>query len=152
MLIRLYPRAWRDRYGPEFEVLLLEGANFRSVANVIFSALREQMFPTQGANVTEPELSFSAMVRRPSAFIPMVMSFTALAIVLSHIAMYGAAREVDEGAAAHLWQLLMVLQTPVLLFFAIKWLPRAPRQSLYVIALQAGSVLASVAPVYFLNL
>jgi hypothetical protein len=46
----------------------------------------------------------------------------------------------------------MAGQLPVLLFFAIKWLPRAPRQTLYVLALQAGAVLAAMAPVYFLGL
>jgi hypothetical protein len=46
----------------------------------------------------------------------------------------------------------MAGQMPVLAFFAIKWLPRAPRQTLYVLALQAGAVLASVAPVFYFNL
>jgi hypothetical protein len=46
----------------------------------------------------------------------------------------------------------MAGQLPVLFFFAVKWLPRAPKQSLYVLALQAGAALASMAPVYFLNL
>ncbi len=96
--------------------------------------------------------SFGAMVRRPSAFLPIAMSLTALAIVLGHIAVYGAVREPDEGAAAHLWQLLMAGQVPVLAFFAIKWLPRAPRQALGVLAVQAGAVLASMAPVFFFNL
>jgi hypothetical protein len=40
----------------------------------------------------------------------------------------------------------------VLAYFAIKWLPRAPTQTLRVLALQAGTVLAAMAPVYFLNL
>jgi hypothetical protein len=66
--------------------------------------------------------------------------------------MFGIAREPDEGAAPHIWQLLMTGQLPVLAFFAIKWLPRAPRQTLYVLGLQAGAVLAAIAPVYFLNL
>ena len=152
MLTRLYPRAWRNRYGAEFEALLLDLTTFRSVADIICSAFREHIFPTQGGNVNQSELSFSAIIRRPSALIPMAMSFTALAIVLSHIAMSGAVREADEGIAAHLWQLLMALQTPLLAFFAIKWFPKAPRQSLYVIALQAGAMLASLAPVYFFNL
>jgi hypothetical protein len=46
----------------------------------------------------------------------------------------------------------MAGQLPVLLFFAIKWIPRAPKQTLYVLALQAGAALASMAPVYLLNL
>jgi len=100
----------------------------------------------------QPAYSFRAMLKHPSAFIPVAMSLIALALVLGHIAIYGAAREVDEGATAHLWQLLMAGQLPVLAFFAIKWLPRAPRQTLGVLAVQAGAVLASMAPVFFLNL
>ncbi len=97
-------------------------------------------------------LSFGAAVRRPSALIPLAMSLTALAIVLGHIGIYGHAREADEGAAAHLWQILMAGQMPVLAFFAIKWLRRAPKQALGVLALQAGAVLASMAPVFYFNL
>jgi len=96
--------------------------------------------------------SFGGVVKKPSALIPMAMSLIALAVVLSHVAMYGVARETDEGAAAHIWQLLMAGQLPVLAFFAIKWLPRAPRPTIYVMALQAGAALASMAPVFFLNL
>ena len=96
--------------------------------------------------------SFGAMMKRPRAFVPVAMSLTALALVLGHIAIFGAAREADEGATAHLWQILMAGQLPVLAFFAIKWLPRAPRQALGVLALQAGAVLASMAPVFYFNL
>ncbi len=100
----------------------------------------------------QPARSFSSILRQPSAFLPLTMSLTALALVLSHIAIYGAAREADEGTTAHLWQILMAGQLPVLAFFAIKWLPRAPRQTLYVLGLQAGAVLASMAPVLYFNL
>ena len=96
-------------------------------------------------------MSFGAL-RQPTAIIPLAMSFAALAVVLGHIAVSGVAREADEGTAAHLWQLLMAGQLPVLLFFAIKWLPRAPKQTLGVLALQAGAALASMAPVFFLGL
>ena len=92
------------------------------------------------------------MIKKPSAFLPVAMSFAALAVVLAHVAIFGAAREADEGAAAHLWQLLMAAQLPVLAFFAIKWLPRSPKQALLVMALQAGADSAALAPVYFLNL
>lgn len=91
-------------------------------------------------------------VKKPSALIPVAMSLAALGVVLVHVALYGAAREPDEGAAAHLWQLLMAAQVPVIAFFAIKWLPRTPRQALLVLALQACAALAALAPVYFLNL
>ena len=95
--------------------------------------------------------SFGTLVRRPSAFLPLAMSLTALALVLGHIATFGIAPERDEVTDAHLWQLRMAGQMPVLAFFAIKWLPLAPRQTIYVLALQLGAALASVAPVFFLN-
>jgi hypothetical protein len=94
----------------------------------------------------------TSIIKHFSAFVPLIMSFAALATVLVHIGMFGAAREADEGTAAHIWQLLMAGQVPVVAFFAIKWLARAPRQALPVLALQVGAVLAALAPVYFLNL
>lgn len=104
------------------------------------------------------EQSFGTVVKKPSAFLPLAMSVTALALV-GGAYVFGLAtghgglvREPDEGAIAHLWQLLMAGQLPVLAFFAIKWLPRAPRQTLYVLALQTLAVLAAMAPVYLLNL
>ena len=91
-------------------------------------------------------------LRQPSALIPIAMSLAALSLVLGHIAFFGVAREADEGTAAHLWQLLMAGQIPVIAFFAIKWLPRNPGQALLVLALQAVAVLAAAAPVFLLNL
>jgi FtsH-binding integral membrane protein len=92
------------------------------------------------------------MIKKPSAFLPVVLSLAALGVVAAHVAIYGAAREADEGAAAHLWQLLMAAQLPLVAFFAIKWLPRNPGQALLVMALQAGAAVAALAPVYLLDL
>jgi hypothetical protein len=66
--------------------------------------------------------------------------------------MFGVVREADEGAAAHLWQLLMAGQLPIIAFFALKWLPQMPKQALQVMALQIVAALAALAPVYYLNL
>ena len=92
-----------------------------------------------------------SMMKRPSALVPIGMSMAALAVVLVHIAAYGTAREADEGTAAHLWQLLMAGQAPVVLYFAVKWLPEAPRQALGVLALQAAAAVAACAPVFWFN-
>ena len=97
-------------------------------------------------------MNLSTMMKQPSAFLPVAMSLAALATVLGHVAMFGAAREADEGTAAHVFQLLMLAQVPIVVFFAIKWLPRTPRQALLILALQAGAALAALAPVFFLNL
>jgi hypothetical protein len=48
--------------------------------------------------------------------------------------------------------LLVAGQLPVVAFFAIRWLPRAPRSALPVLAVQALAFLAALAPVYFLHL
>jgi hypothetical protein len=153
LLTRLYPRAWRERYGPEFEELLQnDRGGLRASANVVRSALCERIFPTYGGKMDPHSRSFGAILKQPTAFLPLAMSLTALAVVLGSVAMFGVVHEADEGATAHIWQLLMAGQLPVLLFFAIRWLPRAPRQTLYVLALQAVAVLAAMAPVYFLGL
>lgn len=97
-------------------------------------------------------MTFPSTIKLPSAFLPLAMSVAALAVVLGHVVIFGAAREADEGATAHLWQLLVAGQLPFVAYFAIKWLPRVPRSALPVLALQAVAVLAAMAPVYFLHL
>jgi hypothetical protein len=101
--------------------------------------------------------SFGAVLSQPSAFLPVAMSLIALAMVgctvmFDVLHTGGVVHEADEGTVAHLWQILMAGQIPVILFFAIKWLPRTPRRAVGVLALQAGAVLASMAPVFFLGL
>jgi len=90
-----------------------------------------------------------SIFRQPSAFIPVVMSLAALATVVIHVAMFGTARQADEGTAAHLWQLLMALQLPVIAAFAVKWLPLAPRQALLVLGVQFTAMVAAAAPVFY---
>src|ERR1700682_4991181 len=92
-----------------------------------------------------------AALKQLSALIPLAMSIAALGLVLSHIAIFGTARQADEGAAAHLWQVLMTGQIPFIAFFAIKWLPRTPGQALLVLVLQAIAGLAAATPVFLLN-
>jgi hypothetical protein len=93
-----------------------------------------------------------SLMKQPSALIPIAMSVAALALVLGHVAIFGVVHEADEGTAAHLWQFLMAGQVPVVVYFAMKWLPRAAGQALRVLALQAVAVLAACAPVYWFKL
>jgi len=90
-------------------------------------------------------------LKEPSAFLPVAMSLAGLALVLGHVAVYGIVHETDEGTAAHLFQLLMAGQLPMVAFFAIKWLPRAPRQALLVLALQAGAGLAAFVALFIME-
>ena len=97
------------------------------------------------------ELTFGSTLKHPSAFLPVLMSLLAVAVVLTHLVMFGTARQPDEGTAAHLWQFLMAGQLPFIAFFAIRWLPQAPRFGFVVLALQAIGALAALAPVYVLR-
>jgi len=99
--------------------------------------------------------------RARSAWIPILMSGAAIALVAGYLATgpheptivveNGVARP-DEGAAARLWQLLMVLQLPVIGWFALRWLSRAPRQAIAVLALQAVAIVVATLPVLMLEM
>ena len=89
------------------------------------------------------------LLTRPSALIPVVMSLAALTTVIGYIAMFGTASQADEGTAAHVWQLLMAGQVPVVAFFVIKWLPTDPARGSLVLALQVGTALAAMFPVWW---
>ena len=92
-----------------------------------------------------------SLIKQPSALLPMIMSIAALGLVVGHAAMYGVVHEADEGAAAHIFQLLMAAQMPVAAYFALKWIPEVPGEAFGVLALQAGTALAAFAAVYWLT-
>src|SRR5579871_6412530 len=96
--------------------------------------------------------SVLSLSRKPSAFVPMGMSLIALLVLLVHILAFGVVHEADEGPTAHIWQLLMAGQLPILGYFLIKWFPKVPKYAVSVLALQVSAALAAIAPVYFLAL
>ncbi len=91
------------------------------------------------------------LLKHPSAFLPVAMSLGALATIGIFIVLHGTAPQVDEGTAAHLWQILMAAQAPIVLYFAVTWVTRSPRQALPVLALQVVAALAAMAPVFLLH-
>lgn len=92
-------------------------------------------------------MSVSELLRRPTGFLPLALSGAALVTIIVHLAVAGTAPQPDEGAAAHIWQLLMVLEVLAMGFFAVTWLPKAPRPALLVLALQIVGIAAAMAPV-----
>jgi hypothetical protein len=173
LLTRMYPRRWRERYGEEFEDLLREGrGDVGTWMDVVRAAVSEHFHPAlqaigqgmvepgaveSGGMMSEVRTSFGTVARQPSALVPLVMALTALAVVLCSLGYdmvtHGAiVREADEGAIAHIWQLLMVAQLPALLVFGIRWLPKAPKQAIGVLALLAAAILAAMAPVFIFHL
>jgi hypothetical protein len=96
-------------------------------------------------------MKLSRLLGHPTAFAPLVMSSAALLTIAVHIAQAGITAQADEGSAAHVWQLLMAGQLPVVAVFALKWLPAAPRQAVGILALQVGAMVAAAAPVALLG-
>ena len=90
-----------------------------------------------------------SLLKQPSAWIPLVMSLAALTLLLGYVAIFGIVHNQDEGAPAHLFQLIMLAQLPVVAFFAIKWLPKRPKQSLLVLGLQALAWIVPILAVFW---
>lgn len=90
-------------------------------------------------------------IRTPSAVLPLALSAAALALVVGHALVYGVVHEADEGTAAHVFQLLLVAQVPIVLWFTVRWLPREPRAAVRTLVLQACAVAAALASVSWLT-
>jgi hypothetical protein len=160
-LTRLYPKAWRARYGAEFTQLLCDEGRSGVTAflNVLGAALREHLFPTtHAAGASAAHASVLALARRPSAIFPMIMSLAALLLLGSFLLLASRgviplrAPDGDEGLAAHLWQLLMVGQLPVIVRFALRWFFQRPAQTIVILGVQAMLAFASVMPVFVMKL
>jgi hypothetical protein len=96
--------------------------------------------------------SLGSLVRKPSAFVPIVMSALALGLIAA--VLVGAIPVTptgDEGTPARLFQLLLVLQVPIIVVFATKWLPRSPRPALVVLMLQAAAALSAIGTIVWLE-
>lgn len=99
--------------------------------------------------------------RARSAWIPIALAGTATALLAGYlltgphaptiVVEHGVARQ-DESGTARLWQLLMLLQVPCVLYFAAWWLPKDPRRALAMLALQGFAFVAAALPVVLLEL
>jgi hypothetical protein len=99
------------------------------------------------------EMTLRYVATRPTALVPIAMSLVALAVLLLALTFgLGVSNDGDEGAAARLWQLLMLGQRPIVAFFAISWVPREPRNAILLLAIQFTAAFASAAAVFLLHL
>ncbi len=86
--------------------------------------------------------------RDPAALLPVAMSLTALLVVCAHFALVGNLHETDEGTAAHIFQLLMGGQLPVIGYFAVTRLSRSRAYVMRVLVLQLAAAIPVLAIVY----
>lgn len=91
---------------------------------------------------------------QPSAWLPIGMSILVVAMeaYLFIVSNGVIQREPDEGIPAYLFQILMGGQLPFIAVFAAKWLPRAPKYALTVLALQFVAGVIAVFPVWYFHL
>jgi hypothetical protein len=87
-----------------------------------------------------------ALIKQPSGWIPLAMSFAAIVLVI----LVGVGHGQDDGRE-FIFQRLLTLQIPVMGFFLVKWVRERPRETFVVLALQAAAALIAMAPVYFLG-
>jgi len=91
----------------------------------------------------------SRKIHNFSRVAPLVMSLLALALIIEGLVQFGLHhREVDEGWQAHLFQLLMVLQVPIVLLFAATANWRQPGRTLWVLGLQTMAWTAALGALY----
>jgi hypothetical protein len=90
-------------------------------------------------------------LKQASALVPIGMSLAALSLVIGHVLLSGRGREADEGTAAHLFQLLMAGQIPIIAYFAVTWLPRGAARAVGVLVLQAAAGLAALGALFWLE-
>jgi hypothetical protein len=96
--------------------------------------------------------SLFKILKKPSAWIPIAIPLAFFAYLIIFLSIFGIVREDDEGTAAHLFQLWLVLEPLMLGFFAIKWLPRARKEALIILALQILAALLPISVVFLLKL
>ena len=94
----------------------------------------------------------NSITKKPSAWLPIAMSSASIAVFVISFLKYGIVHEADEGVAAHLFQIFMFGQAPIVAFFALRWIPENPRKALPIFVLQIILALIACFPVYYFKL
>ena len=93
------------------------------------------------------------LINRTGARAPMVMSCAAMLVLLLALTTgWGRGPGHDEGAAAHLWQLLIGMQLPLIAAFVVTADWGRPLGMLKVLALEAMLLAIAMAPVAIFKL
>ena len=98
-------------------------------------------------------MTTAQLLKRPSGFLPLLLSASALALIVGYASLFGldATSAGDEGAPARIFQLLLATQLFVMIFFAASWLPRAFRAALLVLVLQAAAAAVPIVTILALE-
>ena len=86
-----------------------------------------------------------SLLKKPSAAIPIVISFIAVTLVLVQRSLVLSGEDSDVAAFSRTFRIVLALQIPPIIYFLYRWLPRKPNDALRVLALQAGAALIAIA-------
>lgn len=94
-----------------------------------------------------------SLLKKTSAWLPIAMSIAAFTLTTVHVTLFGVNRAPhDEGTPAHLFQILMAFQLPIIGFFVLKWLPEKPKEAIKILAIQIVAIIINFSLIYFLEL
>ncbi len=88
---------------------------------------------------------------RIAFIVPLAMAVAATALIPLHLMLVGPVPQADEGAAARLWQLLMLGQIPAIAYAAALHLRRDVRRGGLVVGLHLAVWCAALAPILILE-
>ena len=93
------------------------------------------------------------LIRDPTAWLPIALSVIALIDVLVFGVVFGsvAQHDRDEGTPAHLFQGVMFVAALLVVVFAVRWMPRAPREAAVVLGFQVLAAALPLATLAFLE-
>lgn len=85
-----------------------------------------------------------SLLKKPSAAIPIVISFAATMLVLVHRSLTLSGDESEVATFSQAFRVILALQIPLVLYFLYRWLPRKPNDALRVLAMQAVAALVAI--------
>lgn len=91
-------------------------------------------------------------INRVSGIVPIVLSFAAFGVVMAAVLSGSANGNADEGAGAHIFQLLIVAEAPFVLVFLATADWNVVARVAGLIALQAAALVLAFAPVAYFKL
>ena len=93
-----------------------------------------------------------SLLKKPSAWLPIAIPLIFFAILFLGMMFGTIHREEDEGVGAHLFQIWLALEPFMLGYFALKYVPLAPKNALLILAFQILAALLPISVVLYLGL
>lgn len=163
-LVRLYPRAWQERYGDEMLAMLGDRVDWRTAMDLMDSTLREHLAPSSSVNYVGIARGLAAVGGSLMMFLGVLGILDATVLTRSGLAFPAAITEASNTIAsiwrpiAIAWFVLALLVILVaILVNALGWRRAQPRAAaastrlsafLILVVLQVATVppLASISP------